>query len=124
MDGTNFKDIVEYIRSIAEPMVTAGYEVVLKQVKFEMVWNAVLVFILIISTLLLVKLVKYSIEKESDKTNTYTESGWIAGIIFGIVGALGTLGLSIACLYNFLNALINPDWVAIEMILRMVTGAQ
>ena len=123
MDGTNFKDIVEYIRGIAEPMVTAGYEVVLKQVKFEMVWDAVLVLIFIISTALLVKVVLYSIKRESEDNSSYG-SGWIFGIVFGICGAVGSVAIAMASLYSFLNALINPDWVAIEMILKMVTGAQ
>ena len=122
MDGTNFKDIVEYIRNIAEPMVTAGYEIVLKQVRFQMIWNMVLFVILVVATILLIKLVKVSIEKEKKYESSFDTSGWIAGVIFGIFGAVCTTVGSIVCLNYVLNALINPDWMAIKMILGVVTG--
>jgi hypothetical protein len=120
MDGTNFKDIVEYIRGIAEPMVTAGYDIILKQVKFNMIWYMVLFVILVVSTIFLIKLVKYSFKKEED--DKYGTSAWIAGIMFGIAGAFGSVVGSIVSLHYFLNSLINPDWMAIKMILGVVTG--
>jgi hypothetical protein len=116
MDGTNFKDIVEYIRSIAEPMVTAGYDIVLKQVKFNMIWNIVLFVILIVIVFLMAKLVKYSIKKIEDD---YDSIGWIMiGSFAGVISLIG----SMFCLHYFLNVLINPDWMAIKMILGVVTG--
>ena len=119
MDGTNFKDIVEYIRSIAEPMVTAGYDIILKQVKFNTIWYMVLFVILVVITILLTKLVKYGNKKECEKGSDGT---WLAAIMFGGAGALGSALGSVFCLNYFLNALINPDWMAIKMILGVVTG--
>lgn len=117
MDGTNFKDIVEYIRSIAEPMVTAGYDIVLKQVKFNTIWYMVLFVILVVATILLIKLVKYSFKKESE---IYSDGTWIAGIMMGCLGTLLSAVGSVFCLNYFLNGLINPDWMAIKIILGMI----
>ena len=114
MDGTNFKDIVEYIRSIAEPMVTSGYEVVLKQVQFVLAWNIFGLLASAVALWFLIKFVKLSIKKIDDDYN------WIGGVMFGVLGCLASLGIMCSSVYYVLNALINPDWMAIQMILGMI----
>lgn len=117
MDGNEFKDIVEYIRGIAEPMVTAGYDVVLKQVKFEMAWHIVLLIFFIVALMLGIKLLKYS-AREIQRDSEWFGGGIVAGSVATIISVIGFL----YNVYYVLNTAINPDWVAISMILNLING--
>jgi hypothetical protein len=109
------QQIVDYIKKLAEPLVTAGYTLVLKQVQYIMIRDIVFTVLLIGVLITLIVLFKKAIK-------------WCDGDGDGIGAIIGlslflfvpTIITIVANISSILNTLINPDWVAIQMIMSLV----
>jgi len=103
------KEIVEYLAKIAEPLATKGYELVLKQVQYLMIANTV-GFIIGLAVIVSAIVLTINLFKDDE-----VEFGMIS-ILFGLVGMIPFF----TCGLYALNALINPEWMAIQLILKSI----
>ena len=95
-----------------------GYDLLLKQVRFELVSNTFYFVLAIVGLIFSIRLlVKYG-EINKDISFHATKSDWM--MFTGWIGVT-LCGMVVLILPPFiLNALINPDWVAIKMLLDII----
>jgi len=112
------KEVIEYLRAIAEPIATAGYELVLKQVYFNLACNTFYFILVIVGLVFSIRAIKRWRKINEDVSFPYTTDDWMVWIGGTGITICGLMVLFIPP-YIF-NALINPDWVAIKMILDII----
>jgi len=106
------QQIVDYIKKLAEPLATAGYELVLKQVRYELIVNIIWSIVglgLIIGSIFFWKKVKHF---------DWIGAEYVLGILMTGLG----IGLFFGFLFPAINTIVNPDWMAIQMIMNLVSG--
>ena len=120
MDIELVKQIVDYIRELAEPMVTAGYELVLRQVQFKMIYNIIICAAMIVIFYVGIRFIGHG-RSEQKKSEYSMYEMWMA--FGGLIVFMSALVFFIL-LYSILNTLINPDWVAIQTLFSLVSNNQ
>jgi uncharacterized membrane protein len=118
MDIDLVKQIVDYIRELAEPMVTSGYELVLRQVQFKMIFDIIICVALIAVFYFGIVCIHKGAAMKEDSCYSMYESWYVlAGIMLTTSPIVFFLNL-----YSILNTLINPDWVAIQTLMALIAN--
>lgn len=111
MDIELVEQIVDYITKLATPLVTAGYELVIKQVYYQMYFDIFINAVLLVIFIFGIKFCK-----------KVPSLDW-AGGEFMVAFILTFPPLAVFCtnMASILNTLINPDWVAIKLLMSLVS---
>jgi hypothetical protein len=109
MTPEQIQQALDYLRKLGEAAVTKGYDILSRQVLFNAIHDVIWVLVGIALTILGACLIK----------GRSADDGWwwmaMLGLIFGAV-------LIFVFIFPAINALINPDWMAIQMILNAASG--
>ena len=112
MDIELIQQIVDYITKLAQPMVTAGFELVVKQVYYQMWFD---IFINVVMLVIFIFGVRFC--KNID--NIDWSGGEYMAAFFITLPPVVVFCVNMA---SILNVLINPDWMAIKLIMGLVGG--
>lgn len=116
MDSTDVIQIVEYMRKLADPLATQAYELALKQIQFMLIMDIVYVFVclgILVTTVLITKGMVNKMKEDGDYD--FLPLPYIIGGFF----VLAFLGLLLTNIDEIVNIIVNPDWVAIKLILNL-----
>ena len=106
--------IIEYLKELITPLSTATYEILINQVRVKSIYavlNIAIFLILAVITIRFIKREGFFIDESYADPDTGV-------FLAGIVTAHGITAIfSIAYL---INAVINPDWLVIELLKEMI----
>ena len=116
MDIELLEQIIEYLRNLAEPAVSAGWNIMMKQVQYQAISNLVGALIGILGSYGAFRLFIFGAKKKQEDWNEPWEIIFAGGVLLSIV----SIPVFFICLFSALNAFINPEWLAIQMILSAI----
>lgn len=120
MSDELIQKILDYIRQTGEAVTTKGFELALRQVTVDAISAGILMILGIGAVFLAVKLAKIAINESrkrgSEQDEIKTTVGGIASVILGVIGPL----VALVNTQVVINAIFNPEWVAVHMLLRLV----
>lgn len=102
----DIQKIVEYLTNLMGPIVSAGYDLVYRQVLFNTIWDGVML-ILCVVLIVALPLILRKIAKATSENMFYIFN------LFLILPVFAGFGL----LYSILNFVINPNWMVIQFLL-------
>ena len=103
---------IEYIRTIAP----AVWAILIKQVYSNAITNLIGGVVFIVVTVALLQGIRYCIKRHEE--DSY--SGWEMGVLFLSMGVFVTSLISFFALINTFQYLYNPEFYAIQQIIRTV----
>jgi hypothetical protein len=112
LDNELLRQVLEYIRTTGELLVSKGYEIVSKQVVVECIWSSIIILISISLLVLGIILLNKAMPRTSDDAGGIV----ILSLMFMVLSGI----LFFVHMPRVINALVNPDWMAIQLILNSV----
>lgn len=116
MNTEQIDQILEYLRKFGESAATKGYKIVFKQVIYDGIINWLCINLGIVMMLLSVIYIQ-----KFDWGNIDSVIGCFYVLINWLVLISGML-LTIFNGKSLVNIVINPDWMAIKLITKLISG--
>ena len=126
MDLEQLQEIITYLTRLATPIAQAGFELALRQVYVKLAQNIVIGLAALVLTYKGIRIYHdgkqriKALEAEGRRLSYSEKEGHEITQIFLIVGLFVTTGTMIVTLLNAVSYMINPNWYAIQLILRTV----